>query len=53
MVVGVEEVFEVVAEGFHHGIGDHVGEVIGIFLRSRSTVVVASAEFLTTCFSYY
>lgn len=27
MVVGVEEVFEVVAEGFHHGIGDHVGRL--------------------------
>lgn len=53
MVVDVEEVFEVVAEGFHHGIGDHVGRFIGIFLRSRSTVVVASAEFLTTCFPHY
>lgn len=39
-----------VAEGFHHGIGDHVGRFIGIFLRSRSTVVVASAKFLTTLF---
>ena len=27
MVVGVEEVFEVVGEGFHHGIGDHVGRL--------------------------
>ena len=53
MVFGVEEVFEVVGEGFHHGLAITLGGFGDYFaVREYYTVVVAPAEFFDL-FSYY